>query len=45
MGATGIRLLTGAESLWSSFKYERYYRDVFATKAELVAAVGNWMLF
>jgi transposase InsO family protein len=35
----------GAESLWSSFKHEHYYRHVFGTKAELVAAVDNWMNF
>ena len=33
------------ESLWSSFKHEHYYRHVFATKAELIAAVDNWMHF
>jgi putative transposase len=41
---------SGAESLWSTFKHEYYYheyyyRHVFATKAELVAAVDKWMHF
>ncbi len=35
----------GAESLWSTFKHEYYYRHVCATKAELVAAVDKWMHF
>ncbi|WP_189094194.1 integrase core domain-containing protein [Nocardia jinanensis] len=44
MGATGICWdNAGAESLWSTFKYEHYYRHVYATKAELVAAVDKWM--
>lgn len=46
MGATGICWdNAGAESLWSTFKHECYYRHVFATKAELIAAVDNWMNF
>ena len=46
MGATGICWdNSGAESLWSTFKHEYYYRHVFATKAELVAAVDKWMHF
>src|ERR1700733_10522950 len=44
MGATGICWdNSGAESLWSTFKHEYYYRHVFATKSELVAAVDKWM--
>ncbi|WP_372515492.1 integrase core domain-containing protein [Mycobacterium intermedium] len=31
--------------MWSSFKHECYYRHAFAKKAELVAAVDNWMIF
>jgi putative transposase len=46
MGATGICWdNAGAESLWSSFKHECYYRHAFATRAELIAAVDNWMRF
>jgi transposase InsO family protein len=46
MGATGICWdNSGAESLWSTFKHEYYYRHTFATKAELVAAVDKWMYF
>ena len=46
MGATGICWdNSGAESLWSTFKHEYYYRHAFATKAELVAAVDKWMHF
>lgn len=46
MGATGICWdNSGAESLWSTFKHEFYYRHTFATKAELIAAVDNWMHF
>lgn len=46
MGATGICWdNSGAESLWSTFKHEYYYRHTFATKAELVAAVDKWMHF
>ncbi|WP_431941712.1 IS3 family transposase [Nocardia grenadensis] len=44
MGATGICWdNAAAESLWSTFKYEHYYRHVHATKAELIAAVDKWM--
>lgn len=44
MGATGVCWdNAGAESLWSTFKHEYYYRHVFATKAELVAAVDAWV--
>jgi putative transposase len=46
MGATGICWdNSGAELLWSTFEHEYYYRHVFATEAELVAAVDNWMYF
>jgi len=46
MGATGICWdNAGAESLWSTFKHECYYRHTYATKAELIAAVDNWMYF
>ena len=44
MGATGICWdNSGVESLWSTFKHEYYYRHVFATKSEIVAAVDKWM--
>ncbi|MFI9536812.1 IS3 family transposase [Nocardia fusca] len=44
MGATGVCWdNAGAESLWSTFKHEHYYRHAYATKAELVAAVDKWM--
>ena len=46
MGATGICWDNSpSESFWSSFKHEEYYRHVYATKSELVAAVDNWMDF
>jgi putative transposase len=46
MGETGICWdNAGAESLWSTFKHECYYRHAFATKTELIAAVDNWMNF
>jgi hypothetical protein len=46
MGATGICWdNSGAESLWSTFKDEYYYRHTFATGVELVAAVDKWMHF
>lgn len=46
MGATGICWdNSGAESLWSTFKHEYYYRHIFATMSELVAAVDKWMHF
>jgi putative transposase len=46
MGATGICWdNAGAESLWSTFKHECYYRHTYATKSELIAAVDNWMIF
>lgn len=46
MGATGICWdNAGAESLWSTFKHEYYYRHTFRTKTELIAAVDNWIHF
>ncbi|WP_161965489.1 IS3 family transposase [Rhodococcus sp. P1Y] len=46
MGETGICWdNAGAESLWSTFKHEYYYRHTFAYRTELVAAVDNWMNF
>ena len=44
MGATGICWdNAGAEALWSAFKHECHYRPTFVAKAELIAAVDNWM--
>ncbi|AZI65960.1 IS3 family transposase (plasmid) [Rhodococcus qingshengii] len=46
MGETGICWdNAGAESLWSTFKHEYYYRHTFTHAAELVAAVDYWMNF
>ena len=46
MGETGICWdNAGAESFWSTFKHEYYYRHTFATRAELVAAVDNWIIW
>lgn len=46
MGATGICWDNSpSESFWSTFKHEEYYRHVYATKSELVAAVDNWINF
>jgi transposase InsO family protein len=46
MGATGICWDNSpAESLWSTFKHEFYYRHTFASKAELVAAVDKWFIW
>ncbi|MEU7476454.1 IS3 family transposase [Lentzea sp. NPDC042327] len=46
MGATGICWDNSpAESFWSTFKHEHYYRHFYATKTELVAAVDKWIRF
>lgn len=46
MGDTGICWDNSpAESFWSSFKHEHYYRHAYTTKAELVAAVDNWIVW
>lgn len=44
MGRTGVCWdNAGAESLWSTFKHEHYYRHSYVHKTELIAAVDNWM--
>jgi putative transposase len=46
MGATGICWDNSpAESFWSTFKHEHYYRHTYATKTEIVAAVDKWIIF
>jgi len=46
MGATGICWDNSpAESFWSTFKHEHYYRHVYAMKIELVAAIDKWISF
>jgi len=46
MGETGICWDNSpSESFWSTFKHEEYYRHVYATKTELVAAVDKWIRF
>ena len=43
MGRTGVCWdNAGAESLWSTFKHEHYYRHSYVHESELVAAVDNW---
>ncbi|MFD1044351.1 IS3 family transposase, partial [Kibdelosporangium lantanae] len=46
MGATGICWDNSpAESFWSTFKHEHYYRHTYATKTELIAAIDKWIRF
>jgi len=46
MGATGVCWDNSpSESFWSTFKHEEYYRHVYATKSDLVAAVDSWIVF
>ncbi|SDP95568.1 Transposase InsO and inactivated derivatives [Lentzea jiangxiensis] len=46
MGATGICWDNSpAESFWSTFKHEHYYRHVYATTTEFVVTVDKWIRF
>ena len=46
MGATGICWDNSpAESFWSTFKHEHYYRHTYTTTTELVAAIDKWIIF